>query len=128
MRWCSRYGRLQSQGRAYLPIDPKHPSDRIEHMLSDSGASFGLTTSAISETLPEIAQWLMIDDALTIEMCSAEEASPIRETDRVSVLRPEHPAYLIYTSGSTGKPKGVAVTHSGASRIAEYRERVVLRF
>lgn len=56
---------------------------------------------------------LMIDDALTIEMCSAEEASPIRETDRVSVLRPEHPAYLIYTSGSTGKPKGVAVTHSG---------------
>ena len=104
---------VAKSGAAYLPIDPKHPSDRIEHMLSDSGASFGLTTSAISETLPEIAQWLMIDDALTIEMCSAEEASPIRETDRVSVLRPEHPAYLIYTSGSTGKPKGVAVTHSG---------------
>lgn len=47
---------VAKSGAAYLPIDPKHPSDRIEHMLSDSGASFGLTTSAISETLPEIAQ------------------------------------------------------------------------
>ena len=40
------------------------------------------------------------------------------DTDRVTPLSPQHPAYLIYTSGSTGTPKGVMVSHTGVSSLA----------
>jgi fengycin family lipopeptide synthetase D len=77
-------------GGAYLPIDPGYPEERINYMLSDSGAKI-----LISEEFLE-------DPAL--RNSSLERGAP--KGRGVSNL-----AYIIYTSGTTGRPKGVMVQH-----------------
>ncbi|MEN0135621.1 MAG: amino acid adenylation domain-containing protein, partial [Rhodococcus sp. (in: high G+C Gram-positive bacteria)] len=99
-------------GAAFVPVDPGYPRERIEHMLSDSGATLGLTDTATAAALPGAVEWLLLDDA---EPVASVSAAPVTDRDRTAPLRPAHPAYLIYTSGSTGIPKGVTVTHTGLS-------------
>ncbi|AWK70857.1 non-ribosomal peptide synthetase [Rhodococcus oxybenzonivorans] len=97
-------------GAAFVPVDPSYPCERIEHMLSDSGAALGLTDTATAAGLPGGTEWLLLDDVAHVT-----SAAPVTDRDRTMPLRLEHPAYLIYTSGSTGTPKGVTVTHTGLS-------------
>ena len=105
-------------GAAFLPVDPDYPEHRIRHMLEDSGATSGITSMRARSFLPDSADWVVIDDDNTAQSILQESAEPIVSADRVSLLLPEHPAYLIYTSGSTGLPKGVAVTHSGLEALS----------
>ncbi|MET7456743.1 amino acid adenylation domain-containing protein [Streptomyces sp. NPDC005574] len=88
-------------GAAYLPIDPGHPAERIEFMLSDSGAS------------------VVVDDA----MAATALAMPPTAVPRIRSAR-DGLAYVVYTSGSTGRPKGVGVTQAG---LANYLASVPSR-
>ncbi|WP_157112164.1 non-ribosomal peptide synthetase, partial [Nocardia beijingensis] len=111
-------------GAGFVPVDPNYPADRVEHMVADSGAVFGLTIDELRGDLPARVEWLSIDTAECARRLEEFPADPVTYTDRVRPLRAEHPAYVIYTSGSTGKPKGVVVTQSGlASFCAEQRDR-----
>lgn len=96
---------IQKAGGAYLPIDPGYPSERIAHMLEDSGAPVLITESKLSKALPSHkAKTVLIDeDWPTIQKESDSNAE--------SKTQPNHLAYVIYTSGSTGKPKGVMIEH-----------------
>ncbi|MGW5450480.1 amino acid adenylation domain-containing protein [Nocardia sp. NPDC003979] len=114
---------IAKTGAAYVPVDPNYPADRIAHILSDSGAVLGLTTTAHRAVLGTTLPWLELDDSATAERIAAQPAHPVSYADRVRTLDERHPAYLIYTSGSTGKPKGVVVTHTGlAPLVAAERE------
>lgn len=90
-------------GAAYVPLDPRHPKERLEMALGDSGAKICLTNRALdlhaSATLLDI----------TASFPNADEHWQPVEVHHDSL------AYVIYTSGSTGKPKGVAIEH-GALR------------
>ncbi|WP_280329464.1 non-ribosomal peptide synthetase [Nocardia wallacei] len=109
-------------GAAFLPVDPAHPTDRIAHMLTDSGAVLGLTVSAQHARLPGGTRWLRSDEPALVEVLS-ETANHAVRVD----VRADHPAWLIYTSGSTGTPKGVAVTHRGiAELVAAQRDMLGL--
>ncbi|MDT8912921.1 non-ribosomal peptide synthetase [Amycolatopsis sp. PS_44_ISF1] len=77
---------IHKAGAAYLPIDPGHPRDRIQYLLTDSGAR----TIVTAETFTTLD-------------------GPV--TDPGVTVLPGHPAYVIYTSGSTGRPKGVVIDH-----------------
>ncbi|MGB7365282.1 MAG: amino acid adenylation domain-containing protein, partial [Rhodococcus sp. (in: high G+C Gram-positive bacteria)] len=112
-------------GAAYVPVDPNYPADRIEYMLSDSGSTLGITTSAHRDSLPSSQlQWIVLGDPDADAMIEARSDEPVTYADRVRVLSPSNTAYMIYTSGSTGRPKGVEVTHGGLSGlVAEQRER-----
>ncbi|MFE5701588.1 amino acid adenylation domain-containing protein [Rhodococcus koreensis] len=110
-------------GAAFLPVDPGLPKARIEHMLSDSGATLGVTTGTDRDRLPASADWLAIDDPDVDEALSRESAAPISDRERVSRLRLDNTAYVIYTSGSTGTPKGVTVTHRGLAQLAAEERR-----
>lgn len=91
-------------GAAYLPLDPKFPSERLEFMLEDSEATFLLTTKSLSASLPKSSVTIYIEDVLS--SLDQYPNSPLSlEVSNTSV------AYMMYTSGSTGKPKGVTVTH-----------------
>ncbi|MET9303707.1 amino acid adenylation domain-containing protein, partial [Micromonospora aurantiaca] len=82
-------------GAAYVPMDPHLPADRVEYMLSDSGARHMLTSAAGEWTVPAtvVAELAGVDDGPVPGVpVSAGSA-----------------AYVIYTSGSTGRPKGVAI-------------------
>ncbi len=114
-------------GAAFLPIDPNYPKDRITHMLSDSRAALGLTTTQHTTTLPGPLPWLVIDTPDFETHCNTMDSGPITDTDRLRPLHTTNTAYLLYTSGSTGTPKGVAVTHQGLANLAaEQRERFTI--
>ncbi|GAB0107625.1 non-ribosomal peptide synthetase [Nocardia sp. JMUB6875] len=114
---------IAKTGAAYVPVDPAYPPDRIEHLLTDSGAVLGLTTREYRGALGTAAEWLELDEPAQAERIAAQPDHPVSYADRLGVLTEQHPAYVIYTSGSTGKPKGVVVTHSGlAGLVAAERE------
>ncbi|MFI9503214.1 amino acid adenylation domain-containing protein [Nocardia sp. NPDC052566] len=105
-------------GAAFVPVDPFYPAQRINHMLSDSGAALGITLEEYRDRLPDGADWIVLDDTdFRARVLSASDA-PIAAAERTSMLRTDNPAYVIYTSGSTGTPKGVVVTHGGLSNFA----------
>jgi non-ribosomal peptide synthetase component F len=97
----SLFGILKS-GAAYVPLDPDHPLDRMEFVLSDSQAELVLTERALLETLPESIS--------SISVCVDGDwhRTPTNgEENSVSGVVTGNLAYIIYTSGSTGVPKGV---------------------
>ncbi|MEE2059533.1 amino acid adenylation domain-containing protein [Rhodococcus artemisiae] len=111
-------------GAAFVPVDPNYPTDRIEYMLTDSGADLVLTLSGHVEAVSTDADVVVVDAPETESALEALPSTPVMFDERIHTLRLEHAAYVIYTSGSTGRPKGVVVTHSGlANFCAEQVER-----
>ncbi|MEU7765336.1 amino acid adenylation domain-containing protein [Nocardia sp. NPDC049190] len=104
-------------GAAFLTVDPKHPVDRIDHMLTDSGATVGLTLAAFRPMLPDSTQWLVLDDLTVVERWGAASSHPLSESELPGPVRPDNAAWMIYTSGSTGTPKGVSVSHRGIADL-----------
>nr|WP_245557080.1 non-ribosomal peptide synthetase [Jongsikchunia kroppenstedtii] len=111
-------------GAAFLPVDPRYPADRIEHMLTDSGV--GLVITHGTEALPTTAGLPVLDltEPGVIDQLSALPGDPITATERLPI-RLDQRAYTIYTSGSTGRPKGVLVSHRGLIAVRDtLRERM----
>ncbi len=92
---------------AYLPIDIKYPTDRINHLLTDSNARIIITDRQLSEKLAGVSQQLVVFEDII-------ESSNIQT---LSYGEPDDLSYIMYTSGSTGKPKGVMVTHKNVIRL-----------
>ena len=77
-------------GAAYVPLDPKQPESRTNHIVDDAECVLVLTEKDVPAESPVDA-----------------EASSCRP----HFAQPEHLAYVIYTSGSTGRPKGCQIEH-----------------
>jgi amino acid adenylation domain-containing protein/non-ribosomal peptide synthase protein (TIGR01720 family) len=92
-------------GAAYVPMDGRHPAERLSALAAEAGISIALVDEANAEkvlfTDVEVLRLDRIEDSP-----AAEGALPVR-------VSPENLMYVIYTSGSTGVPKGVAVTYGG---------------
>ncbi|MDO1486797.1 putative non-ribosomal peptide synthetase [Rhodococcus rhodochrous] len=106
-------------GAAFVPVDPGYPQDRIQHMLADSHALVGVTSSQFAESLPGDVRWLLVDDPDLQRSVAAFSSDPVSEFERTAVIHRRNVAYVIYTSGSTGVPKGVAVTHAGLGGVLD---------
>ncbi|AQA21191.1 D-alanine--poly(phosphoribitol) ligase, subunit 1 [Rhodococcus sp. MTM3W5.2] len=115
---------IAKSGGAFVPMDPAYPSDRIEHMTTDSSALVGITDAEHLADLPTTVSWLVLDDPEFAAAVDQGSTEPVTDADRRAPVREQHAAYVIYTSGSTGLPKGVVVSHQGlANFAAEQRER-----
>ncbi|WP_331721435.1 amino acid adenylation domain-containing protein [Streptomyces sp. NBC_00212] len=106
-------------GGAYLPIDPKYPSTRLDFIFSDASPQLLLTDADTVGILPETdTPRLFLSD---LDLTGDADGTPLQDAERLSPLRPDHIAYVMYTSGSTGQPKGVAITHhtvvNGVTRL-----------
>ncbi|MDJ0702180.1 MAG: amino acid adenylation domain-containing protein [Leptolyngbyaceae cyanobacterium MO_188.B28] len=92
-------------GAAYVPLDPKYPSERLIYMATDAQLSILVTQQRLAVNLPTQATKMVRLDA------DWEKIDQMRIDNLDSGVKPENLAYVIYTSGSTGKPKGVMIEH-----------------
>jgi amino acid adenylation domain-containing protein len=112
-------------GAAYVPLDPAYPQDRLEIMLTDSGAGVLLTQASLADRLsffpgPTV---LLDDHGRTRTPTDGSEllSVHVRPCPSVSVrVNPGHLAYVIYTSGSTGRPKPVGISHRSAVALVHW--------
>ncbi|WP_344016442.1 non-ribosomal peptide synthase/polyketide synthase [Pseudonocardia xinjiangensis] len=111
-------------GAAWLPLDLKHPAERLRGLVEDSHAALVVATAAVTDDLPVVdgVPTVLLDDRAV----AARLVAPVAD-DRLpgEPAGLGHTAYVIFTSGSTGRPKGVAVPHDGiASLVATAVERM----
>jgi amino acid adenylation domain-containing protein len=90
-------------GGAFVPMDPRHPDDRLTWALEDSDCDLVVTQRRHRERVAELAagcRILCLEDTLL-----PAPPAPTLDCD------PHALAYVVYTSGSTGRPKGVQISH-----------------
>jgi amino acid adenylation domain-containing protein len=97
-------------GAAYVPLDPHHPTDRLEYIIGDAAARIVIAEE--SSLLPKAATR---DVLLRADLEREAEGESTEDIERD--VHAESASYLIYTSGSTGRPKGVVVTHRALSSL-----------
>ena len=102
-------------GACYVPVDPSHPAERLNYLLTDSAPVAVLTQRALLERLP----------ALEVPVIDLDRFSgPLSSAGNPSVaVTPSNLAYVIYTSGSTGLPKGVMVEHHTVTNLVDWHCR-----
>ncbi|RAJ29156.1 non-ribosomal peptide synthetase [Pedobacter cryoconitis] len=107
-------------GGAYVPIDPEYPQDRINYMLSDTGAGIVVSNEHYRGLLEQQENILVVSLDEDLELIR-KEPSALVETN----LQATNLCYVIYTSGSTGQPKGVLIEHTGVINLIWDRQRVL---
>ncbi|MCM2389941.1 amino acid adenylation domain-containing protein [Streptomyces sp. CWNU-1] len=102
-------------GGAYLPVDPTHPAERIEPVVSDCSVRALLTDAATAEELsavlgvPAIVLGELRSDTADDDGKGAREVPvPSHQDSTMAVM---------YGSGSPGAATAVAVTHRNMQRL-----------
>jgi len=104
-------------GAAAVPINVRLAPPEIEHLVSDSGPSFGIANEeyatqlcvAVGPSVPVVST----DSDEYQRFITAEELP-----DLAGLARPDDIALIIYTSGTTGRPKGVCLPQSALASNA----------
>ncbi len=93
-------------GAAYLPIDPRFPTERINYMLGDASPRLVLVDRELAFVPRGVVH--RIDPVWFAGQPDVEAPA---------VGNPEGAACVMYTSGSTGTPKGVVLPHRSIVRL-----------
>ncbi|MGW1741172.1 amino acid adenylation domain-containing protein [Nocardia sp. NPDC001965] len=94
-------------GGAYLPLEPGHPAERLNRILTVAEPVLVLSTRSDGFATDAVPVHYL-DEPDDVD----EDGTPLHDADRHAPLRSGNLAYLMFTSGSTGMPKGVAVPHA----------------
>jgi len=95
---------IHKAGLAYVPLDPRHPAERLNHIIGDADLA-----ALITDHDPDAELSLAQTETIRLKGGIAENAM-IPTHSLPDAAGPDDLAYVIYTSGSTGKPKGVEIT------------------
>ncbi|MFE5909376.1 non-ribosomal peptide synthetase [Streptomyces wedmorensis] len=92
-------------GAAYVPMDPRYPTERLRYTTEDAGLRLVVTT---------LDEFPVLDGVTVVRpsvLTGSTAGAPVPADD------PDAPAYVIFTSGSTGRPKGVVVPHRNVGAL-----------
>jgi amino acid adenylation domain-containing protein len=104
-------------GAAYLPIDPRWPAARRDHVIAHGEVAVALTQASVDQRL----QWPAGLTRLIVGEPPAQGTLTEAPAWRQST---EDLAYVVFTSGSTGTPKGVMIDHRGAVNTVAHINRL----
>lgn len=99
-------------GGCYVPLDPNHPSERLEYQLYKSNTNTIITEQFLANKASKF-------DGKRIY---SNEIRAINEATAPKIDNDFLNAYIIFTSGSSGKSKAVAVTHANVMQLFEQTE------
>ncbi|HTL12185.1 MAG TPA: amino acid adenylation domain-containing protein [Bdellovibrionota bacterium] len=102
-------------GAGYVPLDAAYPAQRLQYMLSQSGAKIVLVDAETRSLLsrPDGVEFISIEDCVSGSDATAAPATPERDDELL--------AYVIFTSGSTGQPKGVVMPRGPLTRLLDWQ-------
>jgi pristinamycin I synthase-3/4 len=112
-------------GGAFMPVDLGNPADRVEYMLSESGACLALVLERTGVPLPPNVPALELAPVGRPAPADGEPGHALSDADRLRPVLPSNPAYLFYTSGSTGRPKGVLMPGRSMVNMVRWHSAVL---
>ncbi|NLT09625.1 MAG: AMP-binding protein [Ruminococcus sp.] len=96
-------------GAAYMPIDPDYPDERINSIISNSGAGYIVNTSA-----------RQYDNSGLVDIpVDIDELENTERPEHFNSVSPDDKAYVMYTSGTSGEPKGAVIRHKSIVRLVK---------
>ncbi|KAJ5429495.1 AMP-dependent synthetase/ligase [Penicillium cf. griseofulvum] len=123
---------VMKAGGAFVPLDPTHPTSRLQALTQSVQAPVVLCSQHLTEKLRPIVKTLIPLCSDTLDPLS----DPGDSVNLASGVTSQNAAYVLFTSGSTGEPKGTLLEHraflSGAMvhgpGLKIYRESRCLQF
>ena len=104
---------IMRAGAAYVPLDPKLPSDRLKFLVEQCSCHSSVGQKRFESLMRgfQTQQLLIFEECLGRSQLTCRANSSTPQSSPV----PESIAYVLFTSGSTGKPKGVMVAQASTS-------------
>ncbi|MEE3326742.1 MAG: amino acid adenylation domain-containing protein, partial [Myxococcota bacterium] len=102
---------LKANG-VYMPLDARHPADRIRTILDDARPDYLVapSDSPLTNLISDKTEHIALDQLHSSGSLATEPPPGI-------VPDPDSLGYILFTSGSTGRPKGVSVPRSALANF-----------
>ncbi|MBC8082777.1 MAG: amino acid adenylation domain-containing protein [Hymenobacter sp.] len=97
-------------GKAYLPLDPNYPEQRMRQIIANSG----ITTCVSTAKDQAVFQPLVLRSVLSDKPYGHSSYAAGKQNST---------AYVLYTSGSTGEPKGVCMGNAPLLNLLTWQNR-----